>query len=44
MGMTLTQPSNMTWEEWMCELMCGGIEDDEDDRTRENTRESSESD
>ena len=33
MGKTLVQPDDMTWEEWMCELMCGGVEEDEDDRT-----------
>lgn len=37
MGKTLVQPDNMTWEEWMCELMCGDPEDDgeeiENDRT-----------
>ena len=38
MGETLYQPDDMTWEEWMCELMCGTPEEDdeeekEDDRT-----------
>lgn len=38
MGLTLEQPSNLTWEEWMCELMCGSVEEEEDDRTVEVTR------
>lgn len=28
MGITLYQPNDMTWEEWMCELMCGTPEDE----------------
>ena len=30
MGLTLVQPDNMTWEEWMCDLMCGNPEEDEE--------------
>lgn len=41
MGKELYKPDNMTWEEWMCELMCGSPEDidedDEDDRTDKAT-------
>lgn len=31
MGLTLTQPDNMTWAEWMCELMCGDPEPEDDE-------------
>jgi hypothetical protein len=44
MGKTLVQPDNMTWAEWMCELMCGEPEDDEDDRTVEHTGQSKDTD
>lgn len=29
MGKELYKPDDMTWEEWMCELMCGTPEDAE---------------
>ena len=31
MGLTLSQPDNLTWEEWMCELMCGDPEPEDDE-------------
>lgn len=31
MGMILYQPDDMTWAEWMCELMCGSPEPDDTD-------------
>lgn len=42
MGEVLYKPDNISWEEWMCELMCGTPEedfngDDEDDRTDKTT-------
>lgn len=36
MGITLVQPDDMTWEEWMCELMCGTPEEDDEDGESED--------
>ena len=35
MGKILYPPDDMTWEEWMCELMCGTPEEDEEDMEEE---------
>ena len=35
MGETLYKPDNMTWEEWMCELMCGDPEEEQEEEDSE---------
>lgn len=37
MGAILYPPKGMDYNEWLCELMCGGVE--EDDRTETDTSE-----
>lgn len=36
MGQTLCKPNDMTYEEWMCELMCGSVEEDDEDEEDED--------
>ena len=35
MGKILIKPDNMSWVEWMCELMCGTSENEDEEETEE---------
>ena len=37
MGEILYPPDGMTWEEWMCELMCGTPEEEEEEDSDNDT-------
>ena len=37
MGQILYQPEDMTWEEWMCELMCGAPEEEQEEEENNET-------
>ena len=38
MGAILYPPKGMTMEEWLCELMCGGVEEELQDEETDDDR------